>query len=150
MAMAHVPLDAVPAAPGVFTWPSDEPQLIGSRCSKCGIITFPAQGSCPRCGSDEMAQQLLSRNGTLWAWTTQSFPPPSPPYVGPVGDDFVPYGLGFVELPGEVRVESRLTTADPDQLRVGMPMRLTVIPFGTDEGGHPRVTFAFEPAEGAA
>ena len=76
----------VPVAEGVFTWPTDEPQLIGSRCTACGIVTFPTQDSCPRCASTEMAEQLLRGAGRLWAWTTQDFPPPSPPYAGPTGD----------------------------------------------------------------
>ena len=61
-----------------------------------------------------MAEHLLARRGRLWAWTTQDFPPPSPPYAGPTGKDFVPFGVGYVELPGEVKVETRLTEADPD------------------------------------
>ena len=36
---------SVPVAEGVFTWPADEPQLIGSRCTACGIVTFPTQDS---------------------------------------------------------------------------------------------------------
>ena len=28
-------------ADDVFTWPSDEPQLIGGRCTECGAVTFP-------------------------------------------------------------------------------------------------------------
>jgi uncharacterized OB-fold protein len=102
----------IPVAEGVFTWPSDEPRLIGSRCAACGIVTFPRQESCPRCASTEMAEHLLSRRGRLWAWTTQEFPPPTPPYAGPTGDAFVPYGVGYVELAGEVRVETRLTTTE--------------------------------------
>ena len=66
-----------------------------------------------------MAEHLLARRGRLWAWTTQDFPPPSPPYAGPTGDDFVPFGVGYVELPGEVKVETRLTEADPDVLAHG-------------------------------
>ena len=93
----------VPVAEGIFTWPSDDPQLIGSRCTACGIVTFPAQDSCPRCASTEMEERLLPRTGRLWAWTTQDFPPPSPPYSGPTGDAFVPFAIGYVELPGEVR-----------------------------------------------
>ena len=81
----------VPVAEGVFTFPTAEPQLIGSRCGACGIVTFPAQDSCPRCASTEMAQHLLPRRGRLWAWTTQDFPPPAPPYLGPSGKDFVPF-----------------------------------------------------------
>ncbi len=37
-------------------------------------------------------------------------------------------GVGYIELPGEVRVEARLTVADPDELRIGMPMELTLCP----------------------
>ena len=50
----------VPVAEGIFTWPSDEPQLIGSRCTECGIVTFPRQDSCPRCASTAM-EHLLAR-----------------------------------------------------------------------------------------
>ena len=114
---AECVMTQVPVAEGIFTWPSDEPQLIGSRCSACGIVTFPAQDSCPRCAATDMAEHLLARRGRLWAWTTQDFPPPSPPYSGPTGKDFVPFGVGYVELPGEVKVESRLTESDPDGAR---------------------------------
>jgi len=134
----------VPVADGVFTWPADEPQLIGSRCSACGIVTFPVQDSCPRCASTAMDESLLGRRGTLWAWTTQAFPPPAP-YAGPTGADFVPFGVGYVELPGEVKVETRLTECDPDTLAHGMEMELVVVPFRTDDDGNEVVTFAFRP-----
>ena len=135
----------VPVAEGIFTGPAGEPQLVGSRCGACGIVTFPAQDSCPRCAATEMVEHFLPRRGRLWAWTTQDFPPPSPPYSGPTGKDFVPFGVGFVELPGEVRVESRLTESDPDRLVVGMEMELVLIPFRTDDDGNEVVTFAFRP-----
>ena len=134
----------LPVAEGIFTWPAEEPQLIGSRCTACGIVTFPAQGSCPRCPSIDMAEHLLPRRGRLWAWTTQHFPPP-PPFAGPTGQDFVPFGVGYIELDGEIRVESRLTVSDPDSLTTGMEMELTVVPFRTDDEGNEVVTFAFRP-----
>ena len=136
--MARVPVSA-----GVFTWPSDDPRLIGSRCTACGIVTFPTQGSCPRCPSTEMEERLLPRRGALWAWTTQEFPPPAPPYVGPTGPAFVPYGVGYVELADEVRVETRLTTTKA--LRIGIDMELVLVPFRTDDDGNEVVTFAFRP-----
>jgi uncharacterized protein len=134
-----------PVADGIFTWPAEEPQLIGSRCTACGIVTFPAQESCPRCAATSMEEQLLAKRGRLWAWTTQNFPPPSPPYAGPTGDAFEPYGVGYVELPGEVKVETRLTDADPDALAAGMEMELVVVPFRTDDEGNEIMTFAFRP-----
>ncbi len=135
----------VPIAEGIFTWPSEEPQLIGSRCSACGMVTFPAQDSCARCASTEMEERLLPRQGRLWAWTTQDFPPPSPPYLGATGKAFVPFGIGYVELTDEVKVETRLTEADPDKLVQGADMELVVVPFRTDDDGNEVVTFAFRP-----
>ena len=135
----------VPVAEGIFTWPADEPQLIGSRCADCGIITFPTQDSCPRCASTDMDSHLLARRGWLWAWTTQEFPPPSPPYTGPSADAFVPFGVGYVELDGDVKVETRITEADPEALDIGMEMELVLLPFRTDDDGNEVVTFAFRP-----
>jgi uncharacterized OB-fold protein len=139
-------MNRLPIAEGIFTWPSEQPQLIGSRCGECGIVTFPAQDSCPRCASTEMKEHALARRGRLWAWTTQEFPPPSPPYTGPTGRDFVPYGVGYVELGGEVRVETRLT--ETEGLESGMEMELVLVPFRTDDDGNEVVTFAFRPVDG--
>lgn len=135
----------VPLREGIFTWPADAPQLIGSRCSACGIVTFPTQESCPRCASTGMAEHLLPRRGRLWAWTTQGFPPPSPPYTGATGETFEPFGVGYVQLGDEVKVEARLTEADPAALRIGMDMELVLVPFRTDDDGNEVVTFAFQP-----
>ena len=99
----------------------------------------------------------LASRGTLWTWTVQSFPPKAPPYLGPTDPaTFEPFGVGYVELPGELRVEGRLTEADPSRLRIGMEMELVVVPLGTDASGAEIVTFGFrpvgdaEPTEGQA
>ena len=138
---------AAPIVAGLFTWPAAEPQLIGGRCGGCETITFPWQSGCPRCGAAPLEERPLARRGRLWAWTTQEFPPPSPPFAGAHGPDFEPFGIGYVELPGELRVEARLTERDPARLRVGMEMELVIVPFGTDEAGNERVTFAFRPLD---
>jgi uncharacterized OB-fold protein len=139
----------VPVAEGIFTWPTDDPELIGTRCARCGIVTFPAQDSCPRCPSTEMTEHRLPRRGRLWAWTTQEFPPPSPPYAGPTGRAFVPFGVGYVELGDEVKVETRLTEADAGSLALGAEMELVLVPFRTDDDGNEVVTFAFRPVAGS-
>ena len=66
----------------------------------------------------------------------------------PTGSEFVPFGVGYVELPGEVKVETRLTESDPGALAIGMEMELTLVPFRTDEDGNEVVTFAFRPVPG--
>ena len=59
----------------------------------------------------------------------------------------MPYGVGYVELGDEVRVETRLTTMNG--LRTGMDMELVLVPFRTDGDGNEVVTFAFQPVGGA-
>jgi uncharacterized OB-fold protein len=135
-------------APEISTWPDENPQLIGSTCNKCGATAFPVQQWCPRCSAGEMEDVLLPRRGTLVAWTTQGFPPGAP-YKGPTGKDFVPFGVGLVQLGMQdeavIRVEGRLTENDPAKLRFGQEVELTMIPFTTDEDGNEVVTFAFQP-----
>jgi uncharacterized OB-fold protein len=80
--------------------------------------------------------ELLPPQGTLWTWTTQGFEP-KPPYV-PVGE-FEPYGVGYVEFPGYLRVEGRLTESSPERLRIGMTMRVVSLVRAGD------TTYAFSP-----
>jgi uncharacterized OB-fold protein len=106
------------------------------------------QKDCPKCTGDRIEQVELSTKGVLWTWTIQGFPPKSPPYIGEIDpENFEAYGVGYVELPGEVKVEARLTENDPTRLRVGMEMELTVVPLAIDEEGNEVVTFAFQPTE---
>lgn len=135
----------------IFTWPADQPQLVGSGCEECGATTFPAQTRCPRCSSAKMSEELLPRRGTLVAWTTQGFPP-KPGFAGdPTGENFQPFGVGLVQLDDVVRVESRLTENNPAKLDFGMEVELEIVPLYTDEQGDEIMTFAFAPvADGAA
>jgi uncharacterized OB-fold protein len=137
---------ARPVAEGLFVDSGDEVRLVGSQCNDCGVVTFPRQASCPRCTSLHVHERLLARHGTLWSWTIQCFAPKSPPYAVEDPDAFEPYGVGYVELPGEVRVEARLTVADPDKLRIGMPMELALI---SVPGVEDAVTYAFGPEQNA-
>ena len=129
----------------LFDWPSEEPRLRATRCDECSFVTFPAQDSCPSCGGETVTPTTLSRTGTLWTWTRQRFQPKNPPYLGTEpADQFRPYGVGYIELP-EGRVEARLAGDISQELRIGMPMELTVVPFTTEEDGTEVLTYAFRP-----
>jgi uncharacterized OB-fold protein len=134
--------------PTISTWPQENPQLIGSSCGACSATVFPIQSHCPKCSRAEMSDVLLPRRGTVIAWTTQGFAPGAP-YAGPTGKEFVPFGVGLVQLGDVVRVEGRLTENDPERLEFGMEVELTFIPFATDasdpENPVEIVTFAFQP-----
>ncbi|MEV6586667.1 OB-fold domain-containing protein [Streptomyces acidicola] len=95
-------------------------RLQGSRCSGCSVTVHPADDACPRCGGPA-DPATLSAAGTLWTWTVQRYAPKSPPYRAPTGG-FVPFALGYVELPEGVRVAAVLDVDDFDDLRIGMPL----------------------------
>lgn len=144
--------EQIPFAPGVFTWPADDPQLIGSRCESCGGMTFPAQEVCPRCGLEGMAEHLLPRRGRLYSWTTQGFLPKEPYAGGETPETFRPFGVGLVELDGGLRVEGRLTEADPEKLSFDMEVELDVVPFRREPGGEGEpdrevLVYVFKPVD---
>lgn len=128
-----------PVAEGLFTWPSESPQLIGSK--RDGKYSFPAR--------DGEEQVLLARRGKLWGFTTQQFRPPSPPYDGnDNAETFRPYAIGYVELPDQLLVQARFTESDPAKLRIGQEMELAVVPYTTRPDGTEVLTFAFTPITG--
>ena len=123
------------------------PRLIGMRCKDCENYVFPYQEGCSRCTSTNVESVRLGTKGRLWAWTIQGFPPKAPPYLGEVNPKkFEAYGVGYIEIDGQLKVESRLTESDPTKLEVGMPMQLTTIAL-CEEDGRDLVTYAFEPCD---
>ncbi len=125
----------IPIADGLYT-DEAQPRLVGGRDRTTGRIVFP------RPNAEQFEAHPLSRQGTLWSFTVQRFRPKSPPYAGP--DAFCPWPVGYVELPGETIVEARIANIPLNQIRIGMPLRLTFIPLdpAADE---PIMLYAFEP-----
>lgn len=129
------------AGSGRLSGPSDAPveivdggvRLVAGRCRGCDGLTFPLRARCPSCGG-EVERELLPQHGTLWTWTTQGFEP-KPPFVA--DGAFEPYGVGYVEFAGLLRVEGRLTVAEG--LRIGEQMEVVAL----DRAG--RTTYAFAP-----
>lgn len=145
--MATSVANTVPIAEGLFTWPSNDPRLIGSRCSNCGVVTFPAQNSCAACSGTDTENIELARRGTLWTFTLQCFLPNRPPYDGPeTPETFKPFGVGYVELPDQTRVQTRIKTEDVTRLKVGMEMELVVEKY-IERDGKDVVSYFFTPVD---
>ena len=101
-----MPIRSVDA--GILSLGPNGPRLLGSRCTVCGTYSFPVQDGCPRCTATAMEAVELAPRGTLWTWTIQGFPPKAPPFVGDTDPErFAAFGVGYVELPGQVRVEAQ-------------------------------------------
>jgi uncharacterized OB-fold protein len=132
----------------LFTWPSDDPRLLGSRCTECGCVMFPQQSGCARCMSTEIERAELPTRGTLWTWTTQGFRPKSAPEGSYRGNDtvetFETFALGYVALPGACKIETRLVG---DDFEIDGEMELVIVPFCKDDEGNDVMTFAFRKVQ---
>ncbi|GJI90466.1 Zn-ribbon domain-containing OB-fold protein [Duganella hordei] len=123
-----------------------QPHLLGSQCADCGETYFPAADSCTRCRCARMQACDLGRTGVLWSWTVQDFLPKAPYNSGETAETFRPYGVGYVQMACGIKVEARLTEADPERLAIGMPMALVLLPYRVNAQGESIHTFAFQSA----
>ena len=131
--------------PSLFDWPSSDPALRASRCTACAALSFPVNSSCMSCGRTDLEIVALPRRGKLWAWTIQRFMLKAPYHSSETEATFRPYGVGYVELPGALRVETRLTENDPAKLRIGAEMQLIFYTHRTEADGTDIINYAFAP-----
>jgi uncharacterized OB-fold protein len=132
----------VPIVEGLFTWPSDKPRLIGSKCPVCGSVQFPRSSVCnnPDCDHSSAPDEIyLSTEGTLYSYTVHAYDLRSP-------FDYhkAPYAIGAVELPEGIIVVARLKETDKEKLKIGMKMKLIVDKLYEDEENE-YLTYFFEP-----
>lgn len=111
------------------------PRLIGGRCRKCEVTSFPRATVCTNCLSEDIEEVELAHEGTLYSYSIV--------HQAPKGWT-VPYALGYVDLPHNVRVLAHLD-APADKLSINMPMRLAVGVVGADPAGKPLLSYTFTP-----
>ena len=136
--------DFVPVADGLIAGTADEPRAHRLALPQLRRRDLPAPGVLRGVHVATTSRSAGSDVAGRCGPGRSSASRPSRRRTREPAEDFEPYGVGYVELPGEVRVEARLTEADPAQLRIGMPMELVLVPAPGDGGA---VTFAFRPAE---
>lgn len=130
----------------LFDWPATAPALKASRCRQCGQHAFPAMTACRHCGGTEVDLVILPRRGTLWTWTIQRFLPKAPYRSSHTEATFEPFGVGYVELPGALRIETRLLENDPGKLAIGAPVELAFYAQFVEPDGTEVVNYAFRLA----
>ena len=112
------------------------------RCARCGALRHPPGPMCPACGEASTAGGAGGEGYTAAAGTGEVFS-----YVvhhhPPVPGKRLPMVVALVQLPEGVRILGEMPGVRPDQLRIGLPVRVTFTRAG--DMSLP----AWRPAEGA-
>ncbi len=132
MATARVPLvDYLVLEP--------EPHLVANECTNCGARFFDRRNACARCGSTDFKPVPVAGAGELRAFTIVHRAAPGIP---------VPFVSAIVKTDDGTWVRSNVVNCDPtpEAVELGMRVRLTTHPIGTDDDGTEAVAFGYEPA----
>ena len=86
-------------------------KVLGLKCESCGTQTFPAQGVCSSCGSDNLEVTEMKPEGTIRTFTVIRVAPEGmkPPYV-----------IAMVELDEGPWVPGNLVDMNPDEADMGL------------------------------
>ncbi len=114
-----------------------DPHLVAHECTSCGARFFDRRNACASCGADEFRAVDVPKEGVLRSFTIVSFAAPGVP---------VPFVAGIVDCGGTtVRGNVVNVEPDPEHVTLGMKVRLTTFPVGTDSAGTEAIGFGFEP-----
>ncbi len=115
----------------------DDPHLVAKECTACGARFFDRRNACASCFATEFKGVSIATEGELRAFTIVAFAAPGVP---------VPFVAGVVDCDGtSVRGNLVNVEPDPEHVSLGMKVRMTTFPVGTDEAGTEAVGFGFEP-----
>ena len=93
-------------------------KLMGTKCKKCGELSFPPRADCIKCFSDEFEWVENSGKGRLHTYTII--------YAAPTGfDDISPYIIGVLDLDDGGRL---LGWVDVPEEQIEIEMRLKAMP----------------------
>jgi uncharacterized protein len=115
----------------------DDPHLEAARCTGCGARFFGRRNACASCFGTDFETVRIPNEGTLWTYTIVAHAAPGIP---------VPFVSAVVDCEG-TSVRANVVNVDPtpDNVQLGMKLRLTTFPIGTDEEGVEAVGFGYEP-----
>lgn len=99
--------------------------LYGIKCTKCETIFFPSRRVCPRCETkDAFEPYKLARRGRIVTFSKDRlYPGPESPTV-----------MAVIDLDGGGRLFTQVTDCDPEALRIGVEVELTLRKFHEAKG----------------
>jgi uncharacterized OB-fold protein len=115
----------------------DQPHLVANECTSCGARFFDRRNACASCEGESFKKVSIPTEGELKAFTIVAFAAPGVP---------VPFVAGVIDCGGtSVRGNVVNCEPDPEHVTLGMKVRLTTFPIGTDDAGTEAIGFGFEP-----
>lgn len=94
-------------------------RLIGSRCQECGAEFFPPVYRCRRCGSENIKDKEMPKEGKIMTYTQLHEPLPG-------FEAQAPFYLAVVRLDNGARVLSQVVDSPDESIKTGMKVRATV------------------------
>ena len=116
-----------------------EPHLLVNECGSCGARFFDRRNACGSCGGRSFTPARVATTGHLRAFSIVHRADPGVR---------VPFVSAIVEATDGTTVRANLVdvSPDPDNVHLGMPVRLVTYPVGTDSEGTECIAFGFAPA----
>jgi uncharacterized protein len=115
----------------------DDPHIVAKECTNCGAHYFDRRNACASCFGTEFREFPVPNEGTLRTFTIVAHAAPGVP---------VPFVAGVIDCDGtSVTANVINTPAAPDNIKLGMKLRLATYVVGTDEVGTEAVGFGYEP-----
>lgn len=94
-------------------------ELLIQKCRRCGTFRHYPRIMCPNCGSWDTEWVKVSGRGKVYSWTI-TYQPFHPSFAKDI-----PYASVIVELDEGVRLMTEIVDAKPEELYVGMPVKVT-------------------------
>lgn len=116
---------AIPVRDGLFRETGHGPTLLGTRCDRCGRTVFPATERCLECGYDGIQTVELGGEGELLCATVVHMSN---------GRFAAGYSVGYVTLPGGIRVFTQIAADGEHPLPSGTRMQLEIAPLWHEDG----------------
>jgi uncharacterized protein len=119
-----------------------EPHLEANICKECGAAYWDRRNACAKCGKREFDRKKMSSDGELISFSIVHRAAPNVP---------TPYVSAVVHLDGGGAVKANLVDVepDPDNVKLGMKLKLKTFVAGTDDDGTEAIAFGFAPVQGA-
>lgn len=92
------------------------------KCAACGALRHPPGPMCPRCNALDPTHIVASGLGEVYSYVVHHHPQ--------VPGKRTPFVVALVELEEGVRMLGELHDVDPEQVKVGLPVRVRFVPSG--------------------